>query len=127
MIQSGTVLNVIDNSGAKEVRCIKVLAGYKRRYAKVGDLIVVSVIALRTKRRLTSKIKKGEVLKALVVKTKTPLKTFYGESLNFFENSAVLLNNQSKPIGSRIFGALPQKFRYTKHLRLASLSVGLIF
>lgn len=126
MIQAGTYLNVIDNSGAKEVCCIKVLAGYKRRYASIGDLIVVSIKTLRTKRRLTSKTKKGEVLRALVVRTKTGLKTFSGESLLFFENSVVLLNNQNKPIGSRIFGSLPQKFRFTKHLRLASLSAGLI-
>jgi large subunit ribosomal protein L14 len=128
MIQSGTVLNVIDNSGAKEVRCIKVLGGYRRRYACIGDLIVVSVIALRTKRRMNTKVKKGEVLKALLVRTKTPLKDFSGgEYLNFFENSVVLLNNQNKPTGTRIFGSLPQKIRYTKHTRLASLSSGLIF
>ena len=128
MIQSGTVLNVIDNSGAKEVRCIKVLGGYRKRYAYIGDLIVVSVIALRTKRKISTKVKKGEVLKALLVRTKTPLKYFSGgECLHFFENSVVLLNNQHKPIGTRIFGSLPQKIRYTKHLRLASLSSGLIF
>lgn len=127
MIQSGTVLNVIDNSGAKEVRCIKVISGYRRRYARIGDSIVVSVIALRTKRRLTVKIKKGEVSKALIVRTKTKIKSLIGESLSFLENSVVLLNNQNKPIGTRIFGSLPQKFRYTKYLRITSLSTGLIF
>ena len=127
MIQSGTVLNVIDNSGAKEVRCIKVMSGYRRRYAYVGDSVIVSVIALRTKRRLTVKIKKGEISKALVVRTKTKIKSFIGESLSFLENSVVLLNNQHKPIGTRIFGSLPQKFRYTKYLRITSLSTGLIF
>lgn len=126
MIQSGTYLNVIDNSGAKNVCCIKVLSGYKRRYAKIGDLIVVTVKNLRTKRRSTSKIKKGEVTKGIVVRTKTILKTFSGENLSFFENAVVLLNNQKKPIGSRIFGSLPKVFRYTKHLRLVALSAGLI-
>jgi large subunit ribosomal protein L14 len=126
MIQSGTYLNVIDNSGAKNVCCIKVLSGYKRRYAKIGDLIVVTVKNLRTKRRSTSKIKKGEVTKGIVVRTKTVLKTFSGENFSFFENAVVLLNNQKKPIGSRIFGSLPKVFRYTKHLRLVSLSAGLI-
>ena len=126
MIQSGTYLNVIDNSGAKDVCCIQVLAGYRRRYACAGDLIVVSVKNLRTKRRSSSKIKKGEVTRAIVVRTKSSLNHFSGESLNFFENSVVLLNNQNKPMGSRIFGSLPKLFRYTKHLRLVSLSSGLI-
>jgi len=126
MIQSGTYLNVIDNSGAKNVCCIKVLAGYRRRYANLGDLIVVTVKNLRTKRRSTSKIKKGEVTKAIVVRTKTVLKDFSGENYNFFENSVVLLNNQKKPIGTRIFGAIPKLFRHTKFLRLVSMSAGLI-
>jgi large subunit ribosomal protein L14 len=126
MIQSGTYLNVIDNSGAKNVCCIKVLSGYRRRYANVGDLIVVTVKNLRTKRRATSKIKKGEVTKGIVVRTKSGLKSFSGESFTFFENAVVLLNSQKKPIGSRIFGSLPKFFRYTKHLRLVSLAAGLI-
>ena len=102
MIQAGTYLNVIDNCGAKNVCCIKVLSGYRRRYANVGDLIVVSVKNLRTKRRSASKIKKGEVSKAVVVRTKSPIKNFSGESFNFFENTVVLLNNQKKPMGTRI-------------------------
>ena len=126
MIQAGTYLNVIDNCGAKNVCCIKVLSGYRRRYAKVGDLIVVSVKNLRTKRRSASKIKKGEVSKAIVVRTKSPIKNFSGESFNFFENSVVLLNNQKKPIGTRILGSLPKLLRYTKFLRLVSLSTGLV-
>ena len=126
MIQAGTFLNVIDNSGAKNVSCIKVLSGYRRRYAGVGDLIVVSVKNLRTKRRSTSKIKKGEMSKAVVVRTKATIKSFSGERVNFFENSAVLLNNQKKPLGTRIFGSLPKNFRFTKYLRLVSLSAGIV-
>jgi len=126
MIQAGTFLNVIDNSGAKNVSCIKVLSGYRRRYAGVGDLIVVSVKNLRTKRRSTSKIKKGEMSKAVVVRTKSTIKSFSGERLNFFENSAVLLNNQKKPLVTRIFGSLPKTFRFTKYLRLVSLSAGIV-
>jgi large subunit ribosomal protein L14 len=126
MIQAGTFLNVIDNSGAKNVSCIKVLSGYRRRYAGVGDLIIVSVKNLRTKRRSTSKIKKGEMSKAVVVRTKSTIKSFSGERLNFFENSAVLLNNQKKPLGTRIFGSLPKNFRFTKYLRLVSLSAGIV-
>jgi large subunit ribosomal protein L14 len=127
MIQTGTFLNVIDNSGAKNVLCIKVLSGYKRRYAKIGDLIVVSVKNLRSKRRATSKIKKGEISKAVVVRTKSKVRSFSGEHINFFENSVVLLNNQKKPIGTRIFGCLPKTFRFTKYLRLVSLSAGLTY
>jgi len=126
MIQSGTFLNVIDNSGAKSVACIKVLSGYRRRYANIGDLIVVSVKNLRAKRRSSSKIKKGEITKALVVRTKSSLRSFSGEEINFFENSVVLLNNQKKPLGTRIFGSLPKFFRFTKFLRIISLSAGLI-
>ena len=78
MIQSGTYLNVVDNSGAKDVCCIKVSKGYRRRYAAIGDVITVSVKALRSKRKATSKVKKGDVVKALVVRTKTNQKDFSG-------------------------------------------------
>jgi len=126
MIQGGTILNVIDNSGAKKVCCIKVLAGYRRRYAFVGDLIMVSVKSLRTKRKSTSKTKKGEIYKALVVRTKYNVKKISGEKISFFENSVILLSKQNKFIGTRIFGSLPVSFRYTKYLRILSLSNGLI-
>ena len=127
MIQVGTVLNVIDNSGARKICCIKVISGYKRRYAFAGDLIMVSVKSLRTKRKSTSKTKKGEVYKALVVRTKVQLKGFSGDNIKFLENSAILLNKQNKFIGTRVFGALPVKFRYTKYLRILSLSNGVIY
>jgi len=84
MIQTNTYLNVIDNSGAKNVSCIKVAPGYKKRYASIGDIITVSVKNLRSKRRATSKVKKGEVLKALVVRTKSNLKDYSGKTLKFF-------------------------------------------
>ena len=126
MIQNGTYLNVIDNSGAKIVGCIKVQKGFKRRYASVGDVITVSVKSLRNKRRSTSKVKKGDILKALIVRTKISKKEFSNKSINFFENSVILLSNSNKPIGTRIFGALPKFFRYTKHFKIISLSAGLI-
>lgn len=126
MIQSGSFLNVIDNSGAKIVCCIKVLAGYRRRYAFLGDLILVSIKTLRTKRRSTAKVKKGEISKALIVRSKSKLKKFSGEMLSFYENSVILLNLQNKPVATRIFGSLPKNFRYTKFLRIGSLSAGLI-
>jgi len=127
MIQSGTYLNVIDNSGAKDICCIKVYPGYKRKYASVGDIITVSVKSLRSKRRSSSKVKKGDVLKALVIRTKVGFKDFSGKHVSFFENSAVLLNNQFKPLGTRVFGPVPKKFNYTKYLKVASLSAGSIF
>jgi large subunit ribosomal protein L14 len=126
MIQVGTILNVIDNSGARKACCIKVILGYQRRYANVGDVIVVSIKSLRTKRKSTSKAKKGEIYRALVVRTKYKTVQFSGESIKFFENSIVLLNKQNKLVGTRIFGSLPAVFRYTKFLRVTSLSAGLI-
>lgn len=126
MIQKGTYLNVIDNCGAKEVCCIHVSGGYRKRYAAVGDMIVVSVKSLRVKRRSNAKIKKGEVLKALVVRTKTGLKSYSLEQLNFLENSVVLLTRQEKLIGTRVFGSVPTSFRYTRFLRIVSLASGFI-
>jgi large subunit ribosomal protein L14 len=110
MIQVSTILNVIDNSGAKKVCCIKVPFGYKRRYARVGDIVVVSVKSLRTKRKSTSKVRKGEIYSAVVVRVKSKTNFFSGESIRFFENSVILLNKQNKIIGTRIFGVLPGSF-----------------
>ena len=127
MIQSGTYLNVIDNSGAKDVCCIKVSKGYRRRYAFTGDVITVSVKSLRSKRKATSKVKKGDVIKALVVRTKTSKRDFSGKTLGFLENSVVLLTNQSKPIGSRVFGTLPKTFNFSKYLKVSSISSNTIY
>jgi large subunit ribosomal protein L14 len=126
MIQVGTFLNVVDNSGAKEVCCIRVLGGYRRRYASIGDVIVVSVKQLRKKRRLFSKVKKGEVCKALIVRTKIGLKYSSSDCLQFTTNSVVLLSRQNKLIGTRIFGSLPKQLRYTQYMRVISLSAGLV-
>jgi large subunit ribosomal protein L14 len=126
MIQNGTYLSVIDNSGAKKVCCIKVSKGYRRRYAFVGDTITVSIKNLRKKRRITSKVKKGDVVKALVIRTCFVKNIGHYEQLNFKENGVILLTQQNKPIGTRIFGAIPSLFKYTKFLRITSLSAGLI-
>ena len=125
MIQVGTSLKVMDNSGAREVQCIGVLKGYKQRYATIGDIVTVSIKKLRTRRRAFSKVKKGDVVKAIIVRVKKQLKTKFG-FMSFFENAAILITSQNKLIGTRIFGALPKSFRYTKHMRLAFLAVGLI-
>ena len=122
MIQKGTSLNIIDNSGAKTVRCIQVLNGFRRRYAYVGDTIVVSVKILRSKRKAKIKVNKGDVLKALIVRARST------REKNFvcFENSALLLTRQHKLLGTRIFGALPSIFRFSRFLRIVSLAAGLI-
>ena len=125
MIQSGTFLKVFDNSGAKTVFCIKVLSGYKRRYAYSGDKIIISVKNLRVKRRAFSKVKKGEIHTALIIKTKKLVKAKYGDSFSFLENGVVLLNKQNKLIGTRIFGSLSNSFRYTKYLKFLFLASGI--
>lgn len=126
MIQSGSFLSVIDNSGAKSVICIKVLSGYKRRYAFVGDLIMVSIKNLRSQRRASSKAKKGEIYKALVVRIKTKVKIFNSDTYSFFENSVVLLSKQNKCVGTRVFGILPKSFRFSKFLKIVSISSGVL-
>lgn len=126
MIQVGTILNIVDNSGGKKVRCIKVFPGFKRRYARIGDIVLVSVRSLRTKRKTTSKVKKGEIFRALIIRTKSKKVNSVGDSIQFLENSAVLLNKQNKILGSRILGSVPGSFRFSKHLRIVSLSAGLV-
>lgn len=126
MIQNGTYLKVVDNSGAKDVCCIKVSKGYKKRYSFIGDIIVVSVKTLRKKRRLTCKVKKGDVTKALIVRTRSITKSRLNEQTSFMDNSVILITKQHKLIGTRVFGAIPKSFRYTKFLRLASLCAGTI-
>lgn len=126
MIQVGTILNVIDNSGAKKVSCIKISKGYKKRYAKIGDIVVVSVKSIRKKRKRFVKANKGEIYKALVVKTLKFKNSFSNYSIRFFENSVVLLNKKNKLVGTRIFGSLPNFLRKTKYMRLLSLCSGFI-
>ena len=123
MIQKGTFLNVIDNSGAKSVCCIQVLNGFRKRYAFVGDTIVVSVKTLRSKRKSKIKVNKGDVLKALIVRAKSVLP---GKNFTFFDNGVLLLNRQHKLLGTRIFGAVPFTFRFSRFLRIVSLASGLI-
>jgi len=124
MIQVGSILSVIDNSGAKKVVCIKIMKGFKKRYAFLGDVILVSVKKLRKKRRALSKVKKGEIYRALIVRLKT--KSF-SETLDAFsciENSVVLFSKQNKFIGTRVFGSILKFFRYTKYMRLIFMSNG---
>jgi len=126
MIQQQTILKVADNSGAKTVKCIKVLGGFKKRYARLGDIIVVSVQQLRNKSKKTSKVLKGGVFRALVVRTKTQCKKKDGSSLTLNENSVALISKQGNPIGTRILGPMPKILKKKKLMKFVSLSVGLI-
>ncbi|HOI75249.1 MAG: 50S ribosomal protein L14 [Syntrophaceae bacterium] len=118
MIQMQTILNVADNSGAKKVACVKVLGGSRRRYARVGDVIVVSV-----KEALpNSKVKKGDVMKAVVVRTVKEVRRQDGSYLKFDDNSAVLISNQMEPIGTRIFGPVARELRAKQFMKIISLA-----
>jgi large subunit ribosomal protein L14 len=118
MIQMQTVLDVADNSGAKKLMCIKVLGGSKRKYASVGDIIVVSV-----KEAIPgSKVKKGEVMKAVVVRTAKEIPRPDGSYIKFDQNSAVLINAQKEPIGTRIFGPVARELRARRFMKIISLA-----
>ena len=118
MIQQQTRLKVADNSGAKEVMCIKVLGGSKRRYASLGDIIVVTVKEAIPR----SKVKKGDVCMAVVVRTKRTHKRNDGSSIRFDENSAVILNTQKEPVGTRIFGPVARELRAKNFMKIVSLA-----
>lgn len=126
MIQTGTKLKVIDNSGARFAACIKVLNGFKRRFAKIGDRVIVSVTMLRTKRRSQAKILKGKVTQGIILRTKTNLILKNGSFTSFNENSIALVTSQGKPLGTRVMGGVPRRVRYTKYMRLATLSSGIL-
>jgi large subunit ribosomal protein L14 len=118
MIQMQTNLDVADNSGAKRVQCIKVLGGAKRRTAGVGDVIVVSVKEAIPRGR----VKKGEVLQAVVVRTAKEIHRPDGSSIRFDRNAAVLINKQGEPIGTRIFGPVTRELRARKFMKIISLA-----
>jgi large subunit ribosomal protein L14 len=118
MIQVESTLDVADNSGAKKVQCIKVLGGSKRRYAGVGDIIVISVKEAMPH----AKVKKGEVMKAVVVRTKKEVGRPDGTFIKFDTNSAVLLTKQGEPIGTRIFGPVARELRAKNFMKIVSLA-----
>lgn len=118
MIQQMTELEVADNSGAKRLRCIKVLGGTRRRYASVGDVIVVSIKEAIPK----SKVKKGDVKKAVIVRTKKELRRLDGSTIRFDENSAVLISETGEPLGTRIFGPVARELRAKKFVKIISLA-----
>ncbi|NJL25878.1 MAG: 50S ribosomal protein L14 [Calothrix sp. SM1_5_4] len=118
MIQMQSRLRVADNSGAREVQCIKVLGGSKRRYASIGDIIVVSVKDALP----NSKVKKGDVAKAVIVRTVHKLRRPDGSYIRFDDNSAVLINAAKEPIGTRIFGPVARELRAKQFVKIVSLA-----
>jgi large subunit ribosomal protein L14 len=126
MIQQQTILKVSDNSGAKAVKCIKVLNGFKKKYAIVGDTIVVSVQKLRNKLKKNSKVKKKSIYRALIIRTKIYLRKKAGFNIRFKENSVILLNTQGNPVGTRIIGPLPKELKNKNFQKIISISNNLI-
>jgi large subunit ribosomal protein L14 len=118
MIQMESVLEVADNSGAKRVKCIKVLGGSKRKYASVGDIIVVSVKDAAP----NGKVKKGQLTRAVIVRTKKEIRRRDGSYIRFDNNSAVLLNKDNEPVGSRIFGPVARELRAKQFMKIVSLA-----
>lgn len=118
MIQMRTMLDVADNSGARRVMCIKVLGGTRRRYAGIGDVIKVSVKEAIPR----GKVKKGEVLNAVIVRTKKGVRRPDGSTIRFDENAVVLLNAQLQPIGTRVFGPITRELRGESFMKIISLA-----
>ena len=122
MIQTETVLSIADNSGAKKVLCIKVLGGSKKRYARIGDIIKVTVKDAIPR----GKVKKGDVYDALVVRTKHGVRRADGSLIRFDGNAAVLLDNKKEPIGTRVFGPVTRELRAKNYLKIISLAPAVI-
>jgi large subunit ribosomal protein L14 len=118
MVQTQTVLSVADNSGARKVMCIKVLGGARRGYATIGDIIVVAVKEAIP----NAKVKKGDVSKAVIVRTAREVSRQDGSYIRFDDNSAVLIDNQNEPIGTRIFGPVARELRAKRFLKIISLA-----
>ncbi len=118
MIQMLTVLDVADNSGAQKLQCIKVLGGSKRKYASIGDIIVVTVKEAAPR----GKVKKGEVLRAVIVRTAKEVRRRDGTYIRFDTNSAVLINHHGEPMGTRIFGPVARELRARKFMKIVSLA-----
>ena len=118
MIQSETNLEVADNSGARRIQCIKVLGGSKRKYASVGDIIVVTVKEATPRGR----VKKGEIVQAVVVRTAKDIRRPDGSAIRFDSNAAVLITPQGEPIGTRIFGPVTRELRAKRYMKIISLA-----
>jgi large subunit ribosomal protein L14 len=131
MIQQESLLQVADNSGAKTVKCIKILGGYKKKSAKLGEIIITSVQELRNKSKITSKVKKGEIYKALILRTKKTLPkkdgtTVFCSKKTKKSNAVLLINKKGNPIGTRITEPIPFKLRKRQYMKFLSISPGFI-
>ena len=118
MIQKETRLKVADNSGAKIIQCFNILGGTRRRYARIGDVIVASVKSAEPR----AGVKKGDIVKAVVVRQRKEIRRKDGSYIRFDENAAVIVNNENEPIGTRIFGPVPRELRERKFMRIVSLA-----
>lgn len=126
MLQKGTFVNIVDNSGGKIASFIHNISNPTNRYAKIGHVILVTIKKLRVKRRFASKIKKGALAYGLIVRTKTFRNSFFGDKLKFYENSIILLFKKTYTlIGTRIFGLLPKFFRFTQFMKILSIGTGI--
>ena len=126
MIQTQTILKITDNSGAKTGRCIKILGGFQQRYGYRGSTIILAIQKIRKKNKKFSKVKKGDVVRAVIVRTKFKEQKRDGFAVSFKENFVVLVNAQNKPIGTRIKGPVSQEVKKNKFMKLASLSSGFL-
>jgi len=124
MIQTNSLFRVSDNSGAKKVKCIKVLGGFRRQFAYIGDLVVGSIQNVKQHKKKKIKVKEGEVIRALVIRTRAKTLRKNSSRLSFQENSVVLMNNKNKPLSTRVIGPVGKEFRNSKFMRVASLSSG---
>jgi len=126
MIQTQSILTIVDNSGAKTAKCIKILGGFQRRYAYTGNTVVVAVQKIRSKNKSKSKVKKGEVLHAVIIRTKFKKNKKDGSSFMFALNAGILINKQNKPIATRILGPVTKELKTNKLMKVASLSAGFL-
>jgi len=126
MIQNQSILTIVDNSGAKTAKCIKVLGGFQRRYAYIGNTIVVAVQKIKSKNKSKSKVKRGEVLRAIIIRTKFKKNKKDGSSFMFNLNAGVLINKQNKPIATRVLGPVTKELKTNKLMKVASLSAGFL-
>jgi large subunit ribosomal protein L14 len=127
MVQNSTMLFAGDNTGARNILCLKVFPGYRRRYANITDSILVSIKSVRSKRRETLRVLKGKVRRAIVLRVRGLTKSRSGDSISWLgKPTAVLLSKQNKIIATRIFGLLSKNFRYTKYLKILTICAGIL-
>jgi len=126
MIQTETLLQVTDNSGAKKVKCIKILGGFRRKFAKIGDLVIASIRVVKQHKKKKVKVKEEEVVHALIVRTKSKFSRQNSTQLQYQKNCVVLMTTKNKPLATRVLGPVPKILRHSKFMKVAALSAGFI-